>query len=210
MCFDPSRRLDYSFEIRLRFTFYFCQVISENEKSQDGFVMLLAASDIGRNINTSSTRVRNLVLNTLRNLGNTCYMNATLQMICSLTGMMGALEQAEDKGGNLTKSVTAVAKELRIKPSAGDVSPVNPKAVKAAIDEKTDKFVGCEQRDAHEFVSDLVDHIHEELEQEKVSDEDSKTASDDVTTKSTPATPMDNFLLTVEVCLTCQSCGYRR
>jgi hypothetical protein len=65
MCFDPSRRLDYSIEIRLRSTFFFCQVVSENEKSQtDGFVMLIAASDIGRKINTSSTRLGNLVLNT--------------------------------------------------------------------------------------------------------------------------------------------------
>jgi hypothetical protein len=65
VCIDPARRLDHSSERRLRCAFYYGQVVSENEKSQtDGFVMLIAASDNGRNVNASSTHVRNLVLNT--------------------------------------------------------------------------------------------------------------------------------------------------
>jgi ubiquitin C-terminal hydrolase len=85
------------------------------------------------------------------------------------------------RNGSIGASEVAVIKELRIKPSVGEVSPVNPHAVKGAMGEQTNTFLGLEQRDAHEFVSDLVDHIHEKLEQKKASDED----------VTTPTTPMD-------------------
>jgi hypothetical protein len=64
-CLDPSRRLDHSLEIRLRCTFYFGQILSENEKSQtDGFVVLMIASGDGRYIDTATTHVRNLLFHT--------------------------------------------------------------------------------------------------------------------------------------------------
>jgi hypothetical protein len=64
-CIDHSRRLDHSLEIRLRCHFYYGQIISENAKSQtDGVVVLITARENGRNIDTATTQVRNLVLNT--------------------------------------------------------------------------------------------------------------------------------------------------
>merc|ERR1712194_378840 len=42
-------------------------------------------------------------------------------------------------------------------------TPVNPPVLKQAMDQASEKFIGYEQRDAHEFISDLIDMIHEEL-----------------------------------------------
>lgn len=130
----------------------------------------------------------------LRNLGNTCYMNACLQMICTLPDLIKSLH---NRGGALTKSLTIVAEKLQEDP----VRAVDPHAVKEAMDAKTDKFLGYEQRDAHEFLSDLIDSIHEEVQSEK---------SMPVKAPHSETSPMDNFLLTVRVCLTCASCGYSR
>jgi len=115
------------------------------------------------------------------------------------------------EGGKVTRSVVAVANQLRAKPSL-DVRSVNPQAVKQAIDEKTDKFSGYEQRDAHEFLSDLLDYIQDELEkEEKLSSAPAITdGNTNHSASSIPHNPMDDFVLKVEVCLTCQACGYAR
>jgi hypothetical protein len=61
----------------------------------------------------------------------------------------------------------------------------NPSALKKQMDVLTDKFVGYEQRDAHEFLSDLVDYLHEELVAEEKKEEE-RDGSKDV-----PATEED-------------------
>ncbi|KAL7547119.1 hypothetical protein ACHAWF_010435, partial [Thalassiosira exigua] len=47
--------------------------------------------------------------------------------------------------------------------SAGAAPAGDPAALKRAMDGLTNKFAGYEQRDAHEFLSDLVDFFHDEL-----------------------------------------------
>ena len=80
----------------------------------------------------------------------------------------------------------------------------NPSIVKKAIDAVTDKFEGYQQRDAHEFLSDLVDRVHDELEEEQKE-------KGIETTDTTPPFPTDEyFRMNVQVCLTCDSCGYAR
>ncbi len=130
----------------------------------------------------------------LRNLGNTCYMNSCLQMMCTLPDLIKSLRK---KGGALTKSLTDIAEELQ----DDRVRAVDPRAVKEAMDAKTDKFLGYEQRDAHEFLSDLIDNIHEEVQAEQPKQ---------VQANQHEGSPMDDFLLTARVCLTCASCGYSR
>jgi ubiquitin C-terminal hydrolase len=78
----------------------------------------------------------------------------------------------------------------------------NPIAVKKAMDAITDKFVGYEQRDAHEFLSDLVDRVHDELEEE--------TKESGATEDASPLPTDEFFRMNVQVCLTCDSCGYTR
>lgn len=158
----------------------------------------------------------------LRNLGNTCYMNACLQMICTLPNLIKALKNSV---GPLAKSLVDVAGKLQQDP----VRAVDPRAIKEAMDAKTTKFLGYEQRDAHEFISDLLDFIHEEgqvrpEEQESISGDAapgrkvsaeqptqaSNVSSEPFGSPRQETSPMDSFLFTVHVCLTCSSCGYSR
>ena len=98
----------------------------------------------------------------------------------------------------LTRAVCDVAVALEQRPFPG---PASAKSVKVlAMDRKTGKFVGYEQRDAHEFLSDLVDSLHEEAapsEQDTTTEQQPSLAPRDI--------PTDDFC-----CLKCQSCGYPR
>eukprot|EP00977_Amphora_coffeiformis_P021438 scaffold9322_cov168-Amphora_coffeaeformis.AAC.12 len=164
----------------------------------------------------------------LRNLGNTCYLNSSIQMLVALAGTTtGATNNWWDglrgKGGPLTKSLIDVVDQLMVPPRIGLTSAVTPSQVKNAIDAISDKFAGYEQRDAHEFLSDLIDSVHEELDKDsggesalgaphhESSPNPASPTGDDKNeaAKKTPL-PTDDFRLTVEVCLSCESCGYER
>jgi uncharacterized UBP type Zn finger protein len=136
----------------------------------------------------------------LRNMGNTCYMNASLQMLYSCRNFMTALQQSP--GGELVQSVCDIYRELqRFDLSA---SAAQPNQIKRAIDKKTEKFLGYEQRDAHEFLADLIDHLDEEIKTNSSGDGGETTATD------TALRPTDGFCLTVRAHLQCTSCGYSR
>ena len=127
----------------------------------------------------------------LSNLGNTCYMNASLQMLFTLQGLVSGLAGSN---GPLSQSLVSTADMLLGSKTVGAVSP---RQVKWAMDDLTDKFRGYEQRDAHEFLSELVDRVHDEEEEEKAEDQTNLLTD-------------DFFRINVRVCLTCDSCGYKR
>jgi hypothetical protein len=145
----------------------------------------------------------------LRNLGNTCYLNSSMQLLCTVSEFCTRLI---GKGSIITKSLAAVAKELQESTS----SSVNPCQLKDAIDAVTDRFSGNEQRDAHEFVSDLIDRVHDETEETKQDDETNKenllpgTNSTEKSRKASPAPADEFFRMDVQACLKCDSCGYER
>eukprot|EP00978_Attheya_sp_CCMP212_P013016 scaffold32479_cov44-Attheya_sp.AAC.3 len=189
----------------------------------------------------------------LRNLGNTCYLNSSLQMLFGLPGFVDRLHtvykeslsssnngSAEKQDGIIAKSVTllggvvSVARAIGVLPkenkrkNADDAqeTPVvtvagDPRCIKKAMDSATDKFIGYEQRDAHEFVSDLLDLLHDNMTVEKGSKEtdenseidQSKETNEEVKeskAKLTPPPTDEYFRLDVRVCLTCDTCGYKR
>jgi ubiquitin C-terminal hydrolase len=132
----------------------------------------------------------------LRNLGNTCYQNASLQLLYTCRNLMSVLQESSSKGP-LTSSICAIARAL----SQRYMPPANSRSVKDAMDSKTDKYVGYEQRDAHEFLSDLVDFIHDELDDGRKTEQDCTLSN---------RLPTDDFCMRVQVCLKCCSCGYTR
>lgn len=95
----------------------------------------------------------------LRNLGNTCYINSSLQMLFTVPTFVSSLA---GKGKDLSKSLVSVSNDVK---DTSAIRAANPSIVKKAIDAVTDKFQGYQQRDAHEFLSDLVDRVHDELEE---------------------------------------------
>jgi len=154
----------------------------------------------------------------LRNLGNTCYLNACLQMIYTIEKFVETLRDSE---GELARSIVSAGQELK-ESSMGSASA---KIVKVAIDKKTDRFEGySQQRDAHECLSYLVDAMHDEIvenQPEKTkktlfqqgSNEVEKsppTKTNGVLIKRTLVPTDDYFRCDMQVRLTCQSCGYSR
>lgn len=152
----------------------------------------------------------------LKNLGNTCYMGSSLQMLFSIPGFFKRLEETFNDLGNSThaedsttmplcKSLLSVASKAGILHSDVDVSAlargyVDPSELKKEMDKVTEKFSGYEQRDAHEFLSDLLDLLHEELTEARIS-----------SGKMDMTLPTDEyFRLDLDVCLTCNSCQYSR
>jgi ubiquitin C-terminal hydrolase len=113
----------------------------------------------------------------LRNMGNTCYLNASLQMLFSVGSFVSSLSTWS---GNLTRSIVTVANTLAVPSTPYSRSP-DAKPVKAAIDRVTDKFEGYLQRDAHEFLSDLIDQVHVELEAEVKQRADGRGGKDEAT-----------------------------
>ena len=179
----------------------------------------------------------------LQNLGNTCYLSVSLQTLFSIPDFIMDLyktytvQSSAGKKLPLTQALLEVATAIGVLNEAetkGRIDPKvartrvgvgNPVALKKQMDVLTDKFAGYVQRDAHEFLSDLLDYLHDELAEplppppedgrsrrrsqriQELADEakKKKMANDE------DKLPTNKFFrLTARVCLKCDSCGYSR
>ena len=106
----------------------------------------------------------------LQNLGNTCYMNSALQVIANLKILHEyfvmhklQLKQTNVRNplgfkGNLVHAFSLLLARMWQSPS-----PVVPRNFKFVIAKCSEQFVGFEQQDAQEYLSFLIDGLHEEL-----------------------------------------------
>lgn len=117
----------------------------------------------------------------MNNLGNTCYLSASIQILFGLPDFISDLyetynsqrEKYPNKKMLLTKAVLAMAVASGVLDEEGIMSvsvgrarelAADPTELKAQVDILTKKFLGFDQRDAHEFIQDIIDFLHEELE----------------------------------------------
>ncbi|KAJ9639520.1 hypothetical protein H2199_006555 [Coniosporium tulheliwenetii] len=107
----------------------------------------------------------------LINLGNTCYMNSALQCIRSVEELtMYFLEEQYKKdlnpsnplgyGGGMAKAYAGLLASIY---SDANISSFSPKAFKGALGKAQPMFSGYGQQDSQEFLSFLVDALHEDL-----------------------------------------------
>ncbi|VEU45350.1 unnamed protein product [Pseudo-nitzschia multistriata] len=148
----------------------------------------------------------------LRNDGNSCYVNASLQQLFSVPAFMEALAaRTRGKGGSsgdgltLTTALVDLYRDLfggsPRTDSPAPLASASAGRVKAAVDRLTDRFRGCQQRDAHEFLGELIDRVHDELVGAAGGEEG----------ENQPIEPTDEFFRwNVKVCLECKHCGYSR
>lgn len=105
----------------------------------------------------------------LKNLGNTCYMNATLQCLANtvplalhfLSGKYIADINRESRRGTGGEAANEF-KSLVTQMYYNDKS-VAPKSFKSLMGRLFNVYAGYEQQDAHEFLLNLIDKLHEDL-----------------------------------------------
>eukprot|EP01012_Entosiphon_sulcatum_P064514 TRINITY_DN93342_c0_g1_i1.p1 TRINITY_DN93342_c0_g1~~TRINITY_DN93342_c0_g1_i1.p1 ORF type:complete len:459 (-),score=15.52 TRINITY_DN93342_c0_g1_i1:16-1392(-) len=104
----------------------------------------------------------------LRNLGNTCFINATLQCLAhtlplaeffSSDALLEEIDKSRTTTGRFSLSFREVLRELHL--SCG--SPVSPSSFRSLVGTWSSTFAGSSQQDAHEFLRFLLDRLHEEL-----------------------------------------------
>ncbi|XP_069460777.1 ubiquitin carboxyl-terminal hydrolase 21 isoform X6 [Ambystoma mexicanum] len=190
----------------------------------------------------SSTRKpqQTLVLGTghvgLRNLGNTCFMNAVLQCLSNTKPLRDYCLRQENRQEQigvsraqqeLTEAFIDVISALWHPDSS---EAVNPGRFKAIFQKYVPSFTGYSQQDAQEFLKFLMDRLHVEINRKCrrtpsiLSDvkrasvlEPSDSMSDDERANQMwkrylereDSKIVDLFVGQLKSCLKCQACGYR-
>ncbi|XP_075538879.1 ubiquitin carboxyl-terminal hydrolase 11-like isoform X3 [Dermacentor variabilis] len=103
----------------------------------------------------------------LRNLGNTCFMNAGLQCLLSngrLVSYFLARSGEEDAGerGEDEDSLTSQLAHLLRQVWSGSYSCLRPVPFKEALAQACPQFSDCRQHDCQEFLTLLLDTLHEQ------------------------------------------------
>lgn len=168
----------------------------------------------------------------IRNLGNTCYLSASVQALFTTPHFLLDLcniynANCMKKDMPLSRALLEIATDAGLVPhlSTSDASSVKQKfhgtkavfpiTLKKQIDLKSKKYVGFEQMDAHEFLLDLIDLMHNELTPENdardgiTAIEHKSNGKANVIAKTLLPTDV-YFQLKVQVCLECNTCNYSR
>jgi ubiquitin carboxyl-terminal hydrolase 8 len=164
----------------------------------------------------------------LRNLGNTCFLNSSLQCLSNTIPLtdyfLGYDYRSEINKNNVLgtggKLVVAYA-ELMKSIWLGKSTVVTPLAFKRSLEKFAPQFVGSRQHDAHEVLSFLLDGIHEDLNRIKkkpyIEDPDLDGSNDEQDAidawknylRRDKSLVVDIFQGQLKNTLSCLNCGHR-
>ncbi|XP_042640717.1 ubiquitin carboxyl-terminal hydrolase 21-like isoform X2 [Tyto alba] len=172
----------------------------------------------------------------LRNLGNTCFMNAVLQCLSSTKPLRDYclrrdFQQEQPPGPRAPQELTeAFADVITALWHPDSSEAINPGRFKAIFQKYVPSFTGYSQQDAQEFLKFFMDRLHVEINRKGrrtpsiLSDtrrgpalEDPETLSDDERANQMwkrylereDSKIVDLFVGQLKSCLKCQACGYR-
>eukprot|EP00127_Corallochytrium_limacisporum_P004565 Clim_evm5s168 gene=Clim_evmTU5s168 len=165
----------------------------------------------------------------LKNLGNTCYMNSIVQCLSHtslladffISGTYHAFINQKNvlgTGGKLAKAFGNLVSALWLSQNVKSIAPV-PFKNKVGLFAK--QFAGYQQHDSQEFLSFLLDGLHEDMNQtydrryeeepeyEKYSDVDAARMSWEFYRKRNKSLIVNLFQGQYRSVLACQTCGFR-
>lgn len=126
----------------------------------------------------------------LTNLGNTCYMNSSLQCLMNTIPLVDYFlgydykseinkENFLGSGGDLVTAYASLVKEMWL----GEKKAVEPIAFKSKLESFAPQFYGNNQQDSQELLSCLLDGVHEDLNRVKkkpyIEDKDCDGSNDE-------------------------------
>lgn len=132
----------------------------------------LQVSSINTPVRSTSPNRSPILVSGLYNLGNSCYMNASLQCMMGTKELTNYLLQdmylkfvAKDSklgsGGKLTKEYQSLAKTMLA--NTLKHVPTNPRSFKKVVGSINPTFDNFDQQDSAEFLHFILDTIHEDL-----------------------------------------------
>mmetsp|Transcript_8739 Transcript_8739/g.16559 ORF Transcript_8739/g.16559 Transcript_8739/m.16559 type:complete len:590 (+) Transcript_8739:64-1833(+) len=150
----------------------------------------------------------------LKNLGNTCYLNAVMQALCSLREFVSDLRAMPTvvppcQSGELFNCTAEIFQQMSTKSAAPATvaggGPLSPAKLRERIARASPTFRGFSQQDAHEFLLEYVNQLHDELLEARTT-----------WLKATPDTSGDEAILATQlhldsevkkqlVCVQCQA-----
>uniref|UniRef100_A0A8D0GM63 Ubiquitin carboxyl-terminal hydrolase n=1 Tax=Sphenodon punctatus TaxID=8508 RepID=A0A8D0GM63_SPHPU len=139
--------------------------------------------DLDTEVEEEDDELKTRGLTGLKNIGNTCYMNAALQALSNCPPLtqffLDCVGLARtDKKPAICRSYHKLMTELWHKSRPGSVVPTN---LFQGIKTLNPTFRSYSQQDAQEFLRCLMDLLHEELKEPQVEIEDSRpTASEEI------------------------------
>ena len=163
----------------------------------------------------------------IKNSGNTCYLGATLQALLSSRHFLLYLRRTQISTPQrvlpLHEILLHLAAAIGVTPYVNGskigencvsfIKAANPNSLKDKMDVLTDKFKGFEQRDAHEFLCALIDHLHKESSAVKHILQSVDASAQSILANEKPLNTYsvdDCFHLKVKVHLKCNNCKCSR
>lgn len=109
----------------------------------------------------------------LQNIGNTCFMNSALQCLSNVPELtqyilendISEIVNTTNDLGTQGKVAIAYAKLIR-EMWSGERTSANGFSVKQYVGELSERFMGYNQQDSHEFLNVLLDALHEDLKED--------------------------------------------
>jgi len=97
------------------------------------------------------------------NIGNTCFMNSALQVLLSCTDLNKLILETTTEGNLINTYKNLIIEYTHA--NEGDI--ITPRAIKDMMSSMLEIFRGCNQQDAHEFISLLFQKISDEFKNGK-------------------------------------------